>query len=152
MRTFYRIMQACVVLCILLVPVGLKAESDQKYPNLVGTWVDKQYEAEFYAGPQFGWNEFRIQEQDGPYFKGFHHWKQGGGDKPLAIKKGKAIDEDTEPLVGVIGFDGESITMAEQDDTGVLHGKLVGKDLMLLIYEEPGSNAVVIRLELKRAP
>jgi hypothetical protein len=151
MGTFYRFMLACVVLCILVVPTGLKAESPQKFPNVVGTWVDNHYKAYFYTGPQIGRNEFRIKEQDGPYFKGVHQWKQGDG-KPLAMKKGKPINADTEPLVGVIGFDGESITMAEQDDTGVLHGKLVGKDTMLLIYEEPGSNAVVIRLELKREP
>jgi hypothetical protein len=72
--------------------------------------------------------------------------------KPLTTKNGKLITGDTEPFVGVIGFDGKSITIAEQDDTGVLHGKLVGKDTMLLIYEEPGANAMVFRLELKRKP
>jgi hypothetical protein len=136
----------------LVVPAGLKAKSDQEFPNTVGTWVDNHYKATFYTGSKIGRNEFRIKEQDGPYFRGVHQWKQTDGGKPLTTKKGKLITEDTEPFVGVIGFDGESISMAEQDDTGLLHGKLVAKDTMLLIYEEPGSNALVMRLELKRKP
>jgi hypothetical protein len=152
MRVSYRLMLASVMLFILVVPSTVKAESPQEFPNMVGNWVDNEYKVYLYTGFKMAQVEFRIKEQDGPHFRGVHVWKHVDNGKPLTTKNGKLITGDTEPFVGVIGFDGKSITIAEQDDTGVLHGKLVGKDTMLLIYEEPGANAMVFRLELKRKP
>ncbi len=152
MRTSYRFMLVGFILFVLVFPLGLQAKTPQKFTNLVGNWVDNDYKVYLYTGQKKGQIEFRIKEQDGPHFRGVHIWKHVDKGKPLTTKKGKFITGDREPFVGVIGFDGESITIAEQDDTGVLHGKLVGKDTMLLIYEEPGSNAMVFRLELKRMP
>jgi hypothetical protein len=152
MATLNRFMMACAVLCILVVPSNLKAESHQKFPNMVGNWVDNEYKVYLYTGSKIGQIVFHIKEQDGPYFRGVHVWKHIDKGKPMTTKKGKLITGDTEPFVGIIGFDGKSITIAEQDDTGVLHGKLIGKDTMELIYEEPGSNAMVIRYVLKKKP
>jgi len=152
MGSLYRFMLASVMLFILVVPSSLKAGSQLKFVNMVGNWVDNEYKVYLHTGHKIGRIEFHIKEQDGPHFRGFHVWEHIDKGKPLTTKNGKFITGDKEPFVGIIGFDGKSITIAEQDDTGVLHGELVGENTMLLIYEEPGSNAMVFRLELKRKP
>jgi len=152
MGTLYRFMLASLMLFILVTPSSLKAESSQEFPNMVGNWGDDEYKVYLYTGSKIGQIEFQIKEQDGPHFRGVHVWKHVDSGKPLTTKNGNLITGDTEPFVGVIGFDGKSITIAEQDDTGVLHGMLTGDDTMQLIYEEPGPNAMVFRLELKRKP
>jgi hypothetical protein len=151
MRSLCRIIVICSALCILIVPTGLKAESSGESPNLIGKWVG-EYKAYFYAGSRITQVELRINQQDGPYFKGVNAWKHVDHGKPLTAKKGKPLTEDAEPVVGIIGFDGKSITIVEQDDLGTLHAELVGKDTMRLIYGEPGSHAAVFRVVLKRKP
>ena len=152
METFYRLLLFSVALFTLVVPSSLKAGSPRQLPNLVGSWVDNEYKVYLHTGHKIGRIEFQIKEQDGPHFRGVHIWEHVDSNKPLTTKNGKFITGDKEPFVGIIGFDGQSITIAEQDDGGVLHGKLVGKDTIQLIYEESGSNAMVFRLELKRKP
>ncbi len=68
----------------------------------------------------------------------------------MTTKKGKIITEDEEPFIGVVGFENKSITIVEHDDMGTITGQLIDRDTMQLIYGEPGSNAMVFRLELKR--
>jgi hypothetical protein len=150
MGILFRYLLGCAVLCILAAPSSLKAASHQKFPNMVGDWTDNEYKVYLYTGTKIGQIVFHIKEQEGPYFRGEHVWKHIDKGKPLTTKNGKYITHDTEPFVGVIGFDGKSITIAEQDDGGLLHGELTGKNTMHLIYEEPGSNAMVILYELKR--
>ncbi len=70
----------------------------------------------------------------------------------MTMKKGQLITEDKEPFIGVIGFDGKSITIVERDDMGTITGQLTDRDTMQLIYGESGSNAIVFRMELKRQP
>lgn len=150
MKTLWTTMLLCAALCVLIVPTGVKAESDDKFPNLVRNWVDNQYKVYLYTGHKLAKVEFRIKEQDGPHFRGVNVWNHVDSDKPLTTKDGKLITHDAEPFVGTVGFDGKSITIVEQGDMGIMHGELVGKDTMRLIYGEPGSNAMVFRLELKR--
>lgn len=137
---------------VLILPAGVNAESNDKLPNLVGTWVDNQYKVYLHTGHKIAKVEFRITEQDGPHFRGVNVWSHIDSGKPMTTKKGKLITHDEEPFIGIIGFDGKTITIVEQDDMGTMHGELIGNDTIRLVYGEPGSNAMVFRLELKRKP
>jgi hypothetical protein len=52
-----------------------------------------------------------IDSQDGELFTGYIRWAMDGGEEAAA--------DDREPFIGVIGHDGEEITIAEVDDNGV---------------------------------
>jgi hypothetical protein len=148
-RTLFTTMVLCAAFSVLIAPTVRGAESSPEIPNLVGSWVG-EYKVYLHTGQKMASAELRITEQDGPHFRGVNAWKDAAGGKPMTTKKGKLITQDSEPFVGIIGFDGKSITIVEQDDMGTLHGELEGKDTMRLIYGEPGSNAMVFRMVLKR--
>jgi hypothetical protein len=95
--------------------------------------------------------ELNVSEQDGWYFKGTRDWKLlDAPDKPLGYVMEKAVNEASEPYLGVIGFDGKSLTLVENGDWGVMRGALVDGDTMELIYAEPGDHPLVFRMVLKR--
>ena len=118
-------------------------------PDLLGNWVGT-YKVYLDGGHKLAEAEFRIVEQDGPYFKGINAWRHIDKKQPMATKAGELISQDEERFVGVIGFNNTSASIAEQDDIGTLGGHLVNRDTMQLIYSEPGANAMVFRVELKR--
>ncbi|MCP4341077.1 MAG: hypothetical protein GY799_19860 [Desulfobulbaceae bacterium] len=151
MKFFRKIVLLGVMIGILTTPISLLAQSKQEYPDLNGNWVG-EYKVYLHHGHKMAVAEFRIAQQDGPHFRGINAWRHVDSGKPMTIKKGKLITEDEEPFIGVIGFDLKSITIVEHDDMGTITGQLVDRDTMQLIYGEPGSNAMVFQLELKRKP
>lgn len=151
MKIFRKIVLFGVMFGLLTTPIGLLAKSKQEYPDLNGNWVG-EYKVYLRHGHKMAVAEFRIDQQDGPHFRGINAWRHVDSGKPMTMKKGQLITEDEEPFIGVIGFDGKSITIVEHDDMGTITGQLVDRDTMQLIYGEPGSNAMIFRLELKRQP
>lgn len=151
MKTLRVILLVIAMIGFLSTPVGLLAQSKQEVPDLKGNWVG-EYKVYLRHGHKMAVAEFRIEQQDGPHFRGINSWQHVDSGKPMTMKKGKLITKDEEPFIGVIGFDGNSITIVEHDDMGTITGHLVDSDTMQLIYGEPGSNAMVFRMELKRKP
>ncbi|MCX2979236.1 hypothetical protein [Candidatus Marimicrobium litorale] len=143
---------ATIIIATMGVPMNAEQQAPDPIdglPDLRGNWVGT-YKVYLHGGHKMAEAEFRIVEQDGPYFRGKNAWRHVDKKQPMTTKIGKLISQDEEPFVGVIGFNNTSISIAEQDDMGALGGQLVNRDTMQLIYSEPGANAMVFRIELKR--
>jgi hypothetical protein len=118
-------------------------------PDLTGTW-NGTYTEMRWDGPAESALVLVVLEQDGPLFKAEKSWKLEAGSTPGTVG-GKLVDEATEPLVGVIGFDGRTVHLAEQGDAGTYAGVLTGPDTLELVYVEAGEGASVYRTVLTRA-
>jgi hypothetical protein len=96
-----------------------------------GSWTG-QHRAGVHDGKNYEIQEqtttLVIDSQDGELFTGYIRWAMDGG--------GEAAADDREPFIGVIGHDGEEITIAEVDDNGVWRGKLLDGDRLALSYVE----------------
>lgn len=147
-------MKICTMLLIGLVTfaysIPMTTADDAAIPNLKGVWAG-EYEAYFHAGMTKARVEIEITEQTGAGFKGFNSWQhQKDTQPPLAVQKGKPVTSDKEPIMGVVGFDGKTLYIVEQGDSGRIDAELVGSDTMRVIYSESGDNALVYRTELTR--
>jgi hypothetical protein len=118
-------------------------------PDLTGTW-NGTYKEMRWDGPAESALVLVVLEQDGPLFKAEKSWKLAPGSTQGTVG-GKLVSEATEPLVGVIGFDGRTVHLAEQGDAGTYTGALTGPDTLELIYIEAGDGASVYRTVLTRA-
>ncbi|MEH6478164.1 MAG: hypothetical protein V7727_20895, partial [Sneathiella sp.] len=59
----------------------------------------------------------------------------------------------TEIVIGLIDFDGEQITIAEGEDTGVYRGRIIDKDHLMLTYVESDiGDAALFKVILTRQP
>ena len=76
-------------------------------PDLVGTWTG-EYKEMRWAGPAESALTLTVLEQDGPLFKAEKSWKLEEGSSEGTVG-GKLVSEATEPLVGVIDFDGRTV-------------------------------------------
>jgi hypothetical protein len=114
-------------------------------PNLVGTWTGP-FKAMREHGVADGSLTLRVIEQDGPLLKAEKSWKSPGAPGDVG---GKEVEEATEPLVGVIDFDGMSVHLAEQADNGLYSGRLTAPDTLELVYIEAG-HAAAYRVRLTR--
>ncbi len=116
-------------------------------PNLVGTWTGS-FRLMHHTGPAEQTLQLKVLSQDGPLLTGEKAWKIDGGTPGNVAGEDKT--EAVEPLVGVVGFDGE-IRFAEQGDSGLYFGRLTGPDTLELVYVEAGDLATAYRAELARA-
>jgi hypothetical protein len=109
-------------------------------PDLVGTWT----------GPLKGIGEgtltLRVLKQDGPLFRAEKSWETPGTTGKVGSNE---VEKATEPLAGVVDFDGRSVYLAEQGDNGVYAGRLTAPDTLELIYVEAG-DGTAYRAELTR--
>lgn len=117
-------------------------------PDLVGTWVGP-YSVIRSNGFAEGVLELRVVEQRGPLVKVEKAWKVAPGGAAGDVG-GELFTAADEPLVGVIGFDGREIHLAEQGDEGMYSGRLTGPDTMELIYIESDRQATAYRAVLRR--
>ena len=117
-------------------------------PNLMGTWSGT-FKAQRWEGTVDVNIVIRVITQDGVLFKAEKTWEHAS-EGPKGDSGGELTTKASEKLVGVFGFDGYSITMAEQGDDGVYQGRLSHPDAMELIYFEPGEVATVNQVVLTR--
>jgi hypothetical protein len=115
-------------------------------PNLVGTWTG-HFKAMREKGVADGSLTLRVVEQDGPLLRAEKSWESPGVPGDVG---GKAVEEATEPLVGVVDFDGKRVHLAEQADNGLYSGRLTAPDTLELVYIEAG-HAAAYRVRLTRA-
>ena len=148
MRGIVRLFAVALVAWFCQAPLLAQAVGTPPVPNLVGTWTGT-FKLIRWSGGAEATIELRVLEQDGPLFKAEKTWELAPGGTPGSVG-GKLVTKATEPLVGVIGFDGASVTMAEQGDGGVYTGRLTHPDTLELIYLEAGDVATVNRLTLTR--
>jgi hypothetical protein len=127
-----------------LSPTPVLAE-DVSAPDLKGTWTGP-FTAQRWNGRADGVLTLNVLEQEGSSLKAEKFWETPG--KPGNVG-GKDTEDATEPMVGVIDFDGRSVFFAEQDDNGLYRGTLTAPDTLELVYLEAGS-ANVYRVRLTR--
>jgi hypothetical protein len=118
---------------------------DAAVPNLVGTWIGplKVLRAK---GIGKGTLTIRVTEQDGALFKAEKSWETPGTAGKVGSKE---VEKATEPLAGVVDFDGKNVYLAEQSDNGLYAGRLAAPDTLELIYVEAG-DGTAYRAQLTR--
>jgi hypothetical protein len=141
-------MAAC---CFALAPAAAQDAGAGGFPvpDLAGVWTGA-YKTLRWNGAAEGTLQFRVIEQDGPSLKVEKSWQLAPGGAQGDVG-GQLLSEATEPMVGVIGFDGRAIYLAEEGDSGVYTGRLTGPDSMELVYFEPGKQATAYRVQLRRS-
>jgi hypothetical protein len=118
----------------------------QDVPDIVGTWTGS-FTLMHHTGPAEQTLQFKVLSQDGALLRGEKAWRIDSGT-PGGVN-GESRTEAVEPLVGVIGFDGQ-IYFGEQDDSGLYFGRLTARDTLQLIYVVAGDLATAYRAELTR--
>ena len=139
-----------VVLSLMSGSAALHAEGNKPPPNLVGTWHCAELKAYFHKGSRLSTDGLRVTEQDGAYFRGVHFWEHPEKKEAVAHVGGKPVTKASEPIMGVIGFDGKTIYIVEHDDTGVFHCRLTDPDTIEVVYVEAGFAAAIGRYIWKR--
>lgn len=133
-----------------LMPAAAFADPAQTPPDLKGVWkgtADVYYPTETKKLT----TELRVTEQDGWYFKGDRHWKLlDASGKPIGYVMDKAVNEADEPFLGVIGFDGKTLSLVESGDWGRMKAVITDGGTMELIYTEAGEHPLVFRTVLTK--
>jgi hypothetical protein len=113
----------------------MAAEQDAaKVPDLTGTWSGP-FKVLRAGGMGEGTLTLRVTEQDGPLFRAEKTWDTPGAEGYVGDK---AVEKATEPLVGVVDFDGAGVHLAEEGDAGLYMGRLSAPDTLELVYIEAG--------------
>ena len=129
----------------------IAGEVGKSAPNLLGKWTVESKDM-FVDGVRHFKGVLEITRQEGHLFSGTWSWEIFGGS-PVATSGTSNIarvTKATERIVGVVGFDGKTVHIAEKDDWGKHLGRLVGTDTMHVIYTESGPGASAGRRILKR--
>jgi hypothetical protein len=122
------------------------AEQDAaQVPNLVGTWSGP-FKVLRAGGIGEGTLTLSVTKQDGPLFKAEKTWDTPGAEGYVGDK---AVEQATEPLVGVVDFDGAGVHLAEEGDAGLYMGRLSAPDTLELVYIEAG-HGTAYRVRLTR--
>ncbi|MDD7909924.1 MULTISPECIES: hypothetical protein [Pseudovibrio] len=134
-------------------PSALEQPSGAPLPSLTGFWTAVKLEALYWHRDQT--NEetahfsLEIEEQNGALLEGMVHWdndatKGPGHDGSSETRKAR------QPFIGVLGYDGRSLTLVQHPDSGRLEGRFLNADSLELVYSEAGRHAVVARYLLVR--
>lgn len=144
------LVRTAAALCVLLIwKPALADESKTAMPNLVGTWTGEKT-IYFLKGSRHSVDILNITEQEGAHFRGTRTWEHRSDDEPLGHAGDDHTHQASEPILGIVGFDNKTIHIVEHDDLGQLHARLADPDTMEVIYVEPGENAAVFRVIMKR--
>ena len=147
MKIVARVLVSMVV-AVFLASAAAAAE-EAVIPNLVGKWT-AEYKVFSPRGYIESSNVLTVTEQDGPYIRGNHVWTARKGPKDLITQHGKAITSEKESIIGVIDFDGKTVRIVEQGDTGRFDGRVMGPNKMELVHTEGGAEALIYRAVFTR--
>jgi hypothetical protein len=144
MKIGARVLVSAVVAVFLASAAAAAEEAGQVIPNLIGKWT-AEYKVFSPRGFVESSNVLTVTEQDGPYFRGNHVWTVKKGSKDLVTQHGKIVTSEKEPIIGVIDFDGKTVRIVEQGDTGRFDGRVAGPNKMELVHTEGGAEALLYR-------
>ncbi len=144
MKSRARVLVSIMVAVFLVSAVAAAEEAGQVIPNLVGKWA-AEYKIFSPHGSYGSSNVLTITEQDGPYLRGNHGWAVKKGATKVVPQRGKVVTSEKEPIIGVIDFDGKTVRIVEQGDTGRFEGRVVSPNKMELVHTEGGAEAFVYR-------
>ncbi len=139
---------AHILLIALMVMTTLIVRA-QEMPDVLGTWT-AHYRSAVYAKGGFEIGEetttLLIEQQDGEFFVGATIWEMNEEFSGTSDIGEQQVVGSRETFIGMIGLDGEEITMAEVEDTGIYRGRLLDKDRLMLTYIESDlGDAVLLR-------
>ncbi|MEO6846868.1 MAG: hypothetical protein ABI443_05385 [Chthoniobacterales bacterium] len=141
----------CGAIVALTVTFSGVSHAGASTPNLVGTWTGV-YDVSTPTSVNKSSVTIVVSAQQGANLSATRTWKRIDGSK--GVSNGKTVAGATEKLLGVIGFDGKSVTFVESgagpESNGVLTGKITGRNILQLIFAQPGAVARAGRLELRR--
>ena len=134
---------------------GPGALADEPIPNLEGTWIKTD-------GQIIYWNyeintfphdydiaQIQITDQEGAVFRAYQS-SIAGSDAHSGRHGTDVIAQDALPMVGVVAWDGRSVTFSDIGDTTVQQCTLVDPDTMHCIVWEASEHAIAGRVLLER--
>ena len=146
-----RIYKLAVVAVTILLPSLSLAQSAT--PSLIGTWTSVTGEVGHWSGTlkPFGKQVgiLTVEEQIGGVFRGTMVYDNDPSGPEFEGKAGISHIL-SEPVLGVIDWDGRSIVWVDRDDETVHRARLVNERTMEVIAFEPGAHAVVNRMIMVR--
>ncbi len=145
-----RILGFLTILAAVSAPAMAQAQSA---PDILGTWVSVTGEVGQWSGALDtmapGTATLEIKEQFGGVFKGVVTYRNAPTGPEFEGAEGVGFNQ-SEAILGVIDWDGSSITWVDHDDETVHRGRLVNDKTMEVIAFEAGAHAVVNRMILIR--
>ncbi|MEH6527731.1 MAG: hypothetical protein V7723_16810 [Sneathiella sp.] len=143
----------CILALILVLFLPNTGRAQSTTPDLMGTWISVTGEVAHWSGTLKHFGEqvgiLKVEEQLGGVFRG-HMVYQNEKSGPK-FEGSDGIDHTlSEPVLGVIDWDGKSVVWVDKDDETVHRARLVNSRTMEVIAYEPGEHAVVNRMIMIR--
>ena len=129
-----------------LAPAGAGAQATS-VPNLKGVWVGKA-DIMLPDAVTRQIHKFEFVEQEGAYLKGRHSWAIPAENVKSYVNE-TATFRATEPLLGIVGYDG-TVEFVEQGDTTRFRMRLINPDALEFTAWEGGAHPLVGRGVLLR--
>jgi len=123
----------------------------EEMPTLIGTWK-AEYTVQSRQGQSSAEGEIIVSEQNGPLFRGTYKWKYHASTPVVGDDGAHVGKQGEEQFLGVIGWDGKSINMADAGDKGFWFGEPADANTMRLVYVESQDHATVFRASFVRQP
>ncbi len=143
--------QQCLVLAMFAIcSSGASAQT----PDLVGTWtgnavVALETENGIVETPRI--LSIVVEEMHGNQLRGYRTWKSTEGVDP-----GYVGDQPTtgasEPFIGTVSSDGDTLRLVETEDRGILLGEVLGPNEIELTYLETAPHPVAYTAIYRREP
>ncbi|MEO1223543.1 MAG: hypothetical protein AAFX92_04895 [Pseudomonadota bacterium] len=155
MNDRFRSVIALVVSAALLCLAATTAVAQQNLPNLEGTWSVTDGRGLFWDGSTNHMvDDFRsfqiviVDQADGVF--GASNTAEHEESATPGYHGDEEIGTGAYPMVGVIGWDGTTVILADVEDTSVATCELTETDTMRCVGWEAGERAVVFRFILTR--
>ncbi len=151
--SFLSALSALVLACSGFTALAADGSFSGRYPDLVGQWVVIKKDAVFWHrdihSQENGPSHLKIEEQTGPVLEGVFLWQITPGSGRDHDGRSE-VSSSKEPVIGMIGWDGNTLTLVEHPDTGTMQGRMINSDTMELIHYEAGPYATISRYLLIR--
>lgn len=120
--------------------------------DLVGTWTSEmiialESEGEIVETPRV--QSIVIEETNGNLLRGFRAWRSPEDDEPGYVGE-RETTSASEPFIGAVSSDGDTLRLVEIDDNRLLIGAVLGPDEIEFTYMEAAPHAVVYTAVFRR--
>ncbi|OKL44270.1 hypothetical protein [Pseudovibrio exalbescens] len=162
MRRFWQIFIGALFGMLCLTSAGLADASEitsvrtnraPPIPNVLGLWTAVKHDAIYWhrdtTSEHTGRFSLEFESQNGPLVEGVVHW-DNDPEKGPGHDGASETHRAYQPMIGTLGYDGETLHLVQHPDGGYLSGRFLNTDTLEIIYAEDGPHAVVGRFILIR--